>query len=161
MVKLWVVNAYPVILLARAGLFDLLRQLGPPVVIPEAAVWEIQRKGSADPAVRALAQASWLPVVDPGPTPAHLAALGLGAGETAVLNYAFANPESGVILDDRLARVAAASLGLTHQGTLAVIVFAKTLGLIPAARPVVEHLRQHGMRLSDMVMNRALAQVGE
>jgi predicted nucleic acid-binding protein len=44
---------------------------------------------------------------------------------------------------------------------LAVIIFAKAHGLIPAARPVLEQLRQLGMYLSDQVMNQALAQVGE
>jgi hypothetical protein len=67
------------------GLLDLLQQLGPPAVIPEAAVLEIQRKGPADPAVVALAQATWLVAVDPGPILANVAALGLGAGETGVL----------------------------------------------------------------------------
>jgi predicted nucleic acid-binding protein len=88
-------------------------------------------------------------------------AFGLGDGETAVLAYALDNPGSGVILDDRAARNAAAALGIPNQGTLAVVVFAKTLGLIPAARPVIEQLRHLGMYLSDQVMNRALAQVGE
>jgi predicted nucleic acid-binding protein len=87
-VTLWVVNASPVILLVQVGQLDLLQHLGPPVVIPEAAVLEIQRKGPADPAVQALGQATWLVSVDPGPIPATLAALGLGDGETAVLAYA-------------------------------------------------------------------------
>jgi predicted nucleic acid-binding protein len=160
-VTLWVVNASPIILLARVGQLDLLRRLGTAVVIPEAAVLEIQRKGSADPAVQALAQASWLVSVDPGAIPANVAALGLGDGETAVLAHALANPGSGAIVDDQAARNAAALLGIPHQGTLGIVIFAKTKGLIPAARPVVEQLRLHGMYLSDQMMNQALAQVGE
>jgi predicted nucleic acid-binding protein len=150
-----------VILLAQVGQLDLLQHLGPPVVIPEAAVLEVQRKGPGDPAVHALGQATWLVSVDPGPIPANVAAFGLGDGETAVLAHALANPNSGVILDDRAARGAAAALGITNQGTLAVVVFAKAHGVIPAARPVVEQLRQHGMYLSDQLMNQALAKVGE
>jgi predicted nucleic acid-binding protein len=160
-VTLWVVNASPVILLVQVGQLDLLQHLGPPVVIPEAAAMEIQRKGPSDPAVQALGQATWLVSVDPGPIPANVAAFGLGDGETAVLAHALANPSSGVILDDRAARKAAAALGIPNQGTLAVVVYAKAHGLIPAARPVVEQLRQHGMYLSDQLMNQALAKVGE
>src|SRR5216684_509193 len=107
MVTLWVVNASPVILLARVGQLDLLHHLGPAVVIPEAAVLEIQRKGPGDPAVQALAQAMWLVSVDPGPIPARVAAFGLGDGETAVLAHALANPGSGAIVDDQAARNAA------------------------------------------------------
>jgi predicted nucleic acid-binding protein len=150
-----------VILLVRVGLLDVLQRLGAPVVIPEAAVHEIQRKGPADPAVQALAQISWLTAVDPGPIPANVAAFGLGGGESALLTHALANPGSGVIVDDRAARRAASALGIPHQGTLAVIIFAKAHGIIPAARPVLEQLRQLGMYLSDQVMNQALAQVGE
>lgn len=161
MVTLWVVNASPVILLAQVGQLYLLKHLGPPVVIPDAAVLEIHRKGPADPAVQALDQATWLVSVDPGPIPANVAAFGLGDGETAVLAHALANSNSGVILDDRAARNVAAAFGISCQGTLAVVIFAKAHGLIPAARPVVEQLRQHGMYLSDHSMNQALAKVGE
>jgi predicted nucleic acid-binding protein len=160
-VTLWVVNASPVILLARVGQLNLLQRLGPAVVIPEAAVLEIRRRGPTDPAIQALAQATWLVAIDPGPIPTNVSAFGLGAGETAVLAHALANPGRGAIVDDQAARNAATALGIPHQGTLAVVVFAKLHGLIPAARPLVEQLRQHGMYLSDQVMNQALAQVGE
>jgi predicted nucleic acid-binding protein len=160
-VSLWVVNASPIILLAKVGLIDLLRGLGPPVVIPEAAVLEIQRRGPSDLGVQALAQATWLVSVDPGPIPPTVAAFSLGDGESAVLAHAMAHPGSGAIVDDQAARNAAAALTIPHQGTLGVIIFAKSQGLLPAARPVVEQLRQQGMYLSDQLMNQVLAQVGE
>lgn len=103
----------------------------------------------------------WLLQVDPGPIPAKVAAFGLGDGENAVLAHALANPGSGAIIDDQAARNAAAVLGIPHQGTLGVVIFAKAQGCIPAARPIVEQLRQHGMYLSDHMMNQALAQIGE
>jgi hypothetical protein len=82
-VTLWVVNASPMILLAKVGLVDLLRHLGPALVIPEAAKQEIQRRGPADdPGVQALVQASWLLPVDPGPIPPAVSSLGLGDGES-------------------------------------------------------------------------------
>jgi predicted nucleic acid-binding protein len=99
--------------------------------------------------------------VDPGPIPAAVSSLGLGNGESSVIAHALGNPGSGVILDDLAARNAAATMGIPFQGTLGVIIFAKAHGLIPAARPVVEQLRQQGMYLSDAVMSQALAQVGE
>jgi predicted nucleic acid-binding protein len=160
-VTLWVVNASPIILLAKVGLVALLRQLGPPVVIPEAVVLEIQRHGPADAAVQALAQSPWLIAVAPGPIAPSVAACQLDSGESAVLTHALANPGSGVILDDRPARNCASSLGIPYQGTLGLVIHAKQQGWIPAARPVVERLRQEGMHLSDQLMNQALAQVGE
>jgi uncharacterized protein len=150
-----------VILLAKVGLLDVLQHLGAPVVIPDAAVLEIQRGGTSDPAVQALARATWLTTVDPGPIPQAVAPHGLGPGECAVIAHAVANPGSGVLLDDQAARTVAAALSLPHQGTLALIVLAKTKGLITAARPVVDQFRQQEMYLSDQITNQALSQVGE
>lgn len=122
---------------------------------------EIQARGPSDPTVQALARAVWLTSVDPGPTAPAVVAYGLHPGENAVLTYALANPGSGVILDDLRARKSAAALGILYQGTLGVVIYAKQQGWIPGARPVVEQLRKEGMYLSDQLMNRALAQVGE
>ena len=160
MVSLWVVNASPIILLGKVSRIDLLRTLGVDVVIPDKAVIEIERGGTDDPGVRALASADWLRIVA-DPIPVALSNLNLGAGETAVLAHALANPGSGVILDDRAARNAAAGLGLPCLGTLGLILFAKTSGRLSAARPILESLRNQGMFLSDAVLNRALLQVGE
>jgi predicted nucleic acid-binding protein len=150
-----------VILLAKVGLLDVLQHLGAPVVIPKPAALEIQRGSPSDPAVQALANANWLVTVDPGPIPQTVLAQNLGPGESAVIAYALANPGSGVLLDDQGARSVAAALAIPHQGTLALVVLAKTRGLITAARPVVDQLRQQGMYLSDQVANQALSQVGE
>jgi predicted nucleic acid-binding protein len=68
---------------------------------------------------------------------------------------------SRVLRDDEAARNAATAHGIPRQGTLGVLIFAKAQALIPAARPVLEYLRQNGMYLSDHVLNQALAQVGE
>ena len=54
------------ILLAAVGRLDLLQHLRAAVVIPDAAVLEVQRRGKADPAVQGLARATWLQSVDPG-----------------------------------------------------------------------------------------------
>jgi predicted nucleic acid-binding protein len=160
-VSLWVVNASPIILLAKINLVDLLKQLGPPVVIPGAAVAEIQRRGPTDGAVLALIQSPWLLTVDPPTVAPVVAAYKLGAGESAVLTHALANTGSGVILDDQAARNCATALGIPHQGTLGLVINAKQQGIVVAARPLVERLRQEGMYLSDQLMNQVLAQVGE
>jgi len=59
-----VLNASPLIILARAGYLDLLGKLVSPVVIPRAVAMEINAGPPEDPAVRFLAQPSWFSVVD-------------------------------------------------------------------------------------------------
>ncbi len=64
-------------------------------------------------------------------------------------------------MDDLAARRCARSLAIPVRGTLGLVLIAKQRKLIPAARPVLEQLRQAGMYLSDSVLNRALEKVGE
>jgi predicted nucleic acid-binding protein len=155
------VNASPLIVLARAGLLDLLRVAGDRVHVPAAVANEIRRRGLADPTVQAMNQATWLTVVEDPPVPLSILAWDLGAGESAVLAFAHANPGTEVICDDQAARRCAVTLGIPVRGTLALVLGAKQRGMIDRARSVMERLRRAGMYLSDEVIDRALKKVGE
>ena len=78
-----------------------------------------------------------------------------------MLAWAHAVPGTLAILDDLAARRCAATLTIPVRGTLGLVLAAKQRGRIPAARPVLESLRASGMYLSDPVLNKALALVGE
>jgi predicted nucleic acid-binding protein len=155
------VNASPLILLARAGLLELLQLAGPEIVVPSAVADEIRREGPNDPAVRALDATAWLKVVEAPPLPAVIQGWDLGAGESAVLAWAHAHPGALAIVDDLAGRRCAAALRIAVRGTLGLVLIAKQRGQIKGARPVLESMRVSGMYLSDGVMNRALALVGE
>jgi len=156
-----VVNASPVIVLGKTGFLDLVRLIGDPVLVPTAVVQEVQQAGPNDPAVQALAQASWISVVDPGVAPGILRPFGLDPGEEAVLTWALANPGAEALVDDQAARRCAKALGVPHRGRLGLIITARQQSVILAARPVLEKLRQVGLRLTDRIMNQALRLVGE
>ena len=113
------------------------------------------------PATQALAGTPWLVTVAPGPAPAQLQLFGLGPGEEAVLAWVLANPGTEALIDDQAWRRCAKSLGLLHRGCLGLVILARQQGIVPAARPASEQLRQVGSRLSDRAMNQALALVGE
>jgi predicted nucleic acid-binding protein len=63
-------------------------------------------------------------------------------------------------MDDWEGRRCARSLGIPFIETLGLVLLAKQIGRIPAARPVVERLRISGMYLSDRVIKEVLARVG-
>ena len=155
------VNASPLILLAGAGRLPLLRVAGPEVVVPAAVAREVRRAGPDDPAVRALVSMPWLVVLPDPAIPPSLLAWDLGPGESAVLAWAAAEPGTEAIVDDLAARRCAAAMGIPARGTLGIVLVARKRGLLPAARPVLEEMRRAGMYLSDRVLNRALALVGE
>ena len=83
-----VVNASPLIFLARADLLDLLRLAGEEIVVPQDVADEIRHRGETDPTALAIQQTSWLVVTETPPIPGPIQAWGLGDGESAVLSWA-------------------------------------------------------------------------
>lgn len=156
-----VVNASPLVFLSKAGLLHFLPLAGSQVVVPAAVAKEIRQRGASDPTVQALEQTGWLEIVETPPAPALILAWDLGPGEESVLAYAYAEPGTIAIMDDLAARRCAEALKIPVNGTLGLTLIAKKRGLIPAARPVLDALRQSGMYLSDRVVNQALMLVGE
>lgn len=156
-----VINASPLILLTKAGLLDLLQLLSQEVVVPAAVAMEIQQYGVRDVTSQAIAQTNWLVVVETPPVPELIQSWDLGPGESAVLTWGYVHPNTEVIVDDLAARRCAVALGIPVRGTLGLVLIAKQRGTIPAARPILEQLRDSGMYLSERVMNQALALVGE
>jgi predicted nucleic acid-binding protein len=131
------------------------------VQVPSAVMQEVQRAGPNDPVVQALAQTTWIQVVNPAQVLGHLAGRGLGAGEEAVLTWAALNPGTEALIDDRVARRHAKAIGVPYRGCLGLVIAARKQGVITAARPVLDSLRQAGLRLGDRIMNQSLALVGE
>jgi len=156
----WVLNASPLIVLARVGQEHLLHTLADEVVVPRAVAVEIEA-GPADDPVRQVMAGGYFTIVEAIPVPEVLA-WDLGAGETAVLSYALSKPGWTVILDDAAARKCARSFGLRLKGTLAVVILAKQRGSIPSATDVLRSLLNTGFRLDENVIREALSRtVGE
>lgn len=157
-----VIDASPLIFLTKADKLDLLQQvINNEIIVPVAVEAEIQQYGNQDITRQALAQTSWLVVVDTPKIPNVIQSYHLGAGESAVLTWAYVNRNSEAIIDDLAARRCASSLGIPVRGTLGLVLTAKQRGIIPAARPIIEQLLTKGMYLSSNVINQALALVGE
>ena len=85
----------------------------------------------------------------------------LGAGETEVLALGLETPDALAILDDRLARRAAAVLGVPVRGTLGLLLDAKARGLVAAVGPLLSQLRTCGFRLSVETTPELLERAGE
>jgi hypothetical protein len=103
----WIVNASPLISLAKIGRLDLLRAAERDVLIPATVAEEILAGPAGDPASVALTVRD-LPEPVPTASRVEVVEWGLGAGETAVLSLALDRGGTAVI-DDREARAAARS----------------------------------------------------
>jgi predicted nucleic acid-binding protein len=157
----WILNASPLIVLARVGQTRLFTALAERVMVPSAVAAEIDAGPDDDPA-RAILQARHFEIIAAPPAAPELLNWDLGAGETAVLSVALAEPGWIAILDDAAARKCARSFSLPVKGTLAVVLLARQKGLIPSAVEVLRSIRASGFRLDDRVIEEALARtVGE
>jgi predicted nucleic acid-binding protein len=156
-----VVNASPLIHFARIDRLDLLDSLAKPLILPEAVLREIQAGSDRDATADRIKSLSSILQVEDRPVPDRIRLWDLGAGESQVLAHGLERPESEVVLDDLAARRCARSLGLPMIGTLGVVILCRHRGVIDAARPVIETLRQAGLRLKQALMDEALAKVGE
>lgn len=156
-----VVNASPLIFLSKVGLLHFLQLAGSTVMVPAAVAREIRQREASDLTVQALEQTVWLEIVETPPAPSLIQAWDLGPGETSVLAYAYTKTGAVAVMDDLAARRCAEALKIPVNGTLGLTLIAKQRGLIPAARPVLDTLRQAGMYLWDRVIDKALTFVGE
>ena len=90
-----------------------------------------------------------------------LAGTPIGAGESAVLEWAQANRPARAIIDDYAARKLASVLAVQVTGTLGLALLARQQGLVPLARPLVEEMARAGLYLSESIIEHALRLVGE
>jgi len=151
MARIGVSNSSPLIVLGLIGRLDILTASFETVVAPEEVAHEVRNFPHGVVPV--------LPVKNTGLFRALN--LQMDTGEAAAIALA-AETESGtVILDDRKGRRAARGLGLSVVGTVGLIVNAKRIGLIPAAKPLFNQLHDVGFFVSDKIIAKALAELNE
>jgi len=156
----WVIDASPIICLARAGHLDLLEEPGVDSLVPEAVAAEILRGPLADPARERIAQ-GWGSRLHLESVPGRILEWSLGPGESAVLAAVLERPGSTAILDDAEARACARALGVPVFGTLGLILRARRRGRIPSAAALVRDLRGAGLFVDPALIERVLAELGE
>lgn len=157
----WVVNASPLILLAKTSHLDILSALAHCIAIPQSVVEEVGAKPDGKSALQVLADNPAYTVIDDEVAAAEILSWDLGAGETQVIASAHRQGADRVVLDDLEARRCARAMGLEVIGTLGVIGRAKAMGLIDRVEPVIKRLRETGLYASDELIQRLLREVGE
>ena len=160
MSELWVVNASPIITLAKVNQLGLLEKLSASFLVPDAVAAEILAGEASDPALLAI-KSGWGQRASPVSIPQAVLEWGLGSGESAVLSLALTRGQATVVLDDASARSAARTLKLPLIGTLGIIVRAKMRRIIPSAGKVIADLRAAGLFLDPQLVESVLGQIDE
>ena len=149
-----VADASALICLGWVDQLELLPALFGRILVPPAVAAEATHRGSALP--------SWCHVHPLGrPIAARVSAARLGPGETEVISLGLELEDAWLILDDAAARALARDLQLHVLGTAAVLVEAKSAGLIPLVRPILDALLARDFRLHRRVYALILKAAGE
>lgn len=161
--RLVVADASPLIGLAAAGGFELLRRLFGQVTVTTHVRDEVLAGGEL-PGASELAAAirdGWLKV-DAHTSADATAFLDLDAGEASTLTLAVAHTGPCLVLmDESLGRAHARVHGLDVTGLAGVLLAAKNAQLVDAVRPFFDRLAKGDFRLSNAVVRAVLEQAGE
>lgn len=160
--RLVAADASPLIGLAAAGRFDLLREIFGTVTVTAAVRDEVMAGGALPGAreLKAAIRAGWIKVARAPRDAAMFPEL--GAGEASTL--ALAGEHGGdciVLMDDALGRARARARGITITGLAGVLLAAKRARLISSVRPLLERLTEGGFRVAGSVLQTILEEAGE
>ena len=151
-------NTGPLIALAGIGQFALLRRLFGNILIPPAVRAEVLDEAT----LAAVIAADWISVhVAQDAIAVQLLKEELDAGESEAIILARELDANLLLVDERVAKRKARTLGLPTLGTLGVLLLAKDQGLLVALSPLLEDLRRAGFRMSHDLYRRVLDSAGE
>lgn len=156
-----VVNASPIISLAKIGCADFLPGLFDQLVIPEGVFEEITAHKEHDRAVEWLRDQDYQAIVRSIEVPAIISEWNLGKGESQVIAFAFQNKDFTAAIDDKAAKKCAEVFNISISGTISIIIKARKKGLTSKVEPLLFALRSNGFRVSDNIVTAALQIVGE
>jgi predicted nucleic acid-binding protein len=146
--RLVAADASPLIGLAAALAFDLLRELFGTLVVSRAVVDEVtadeSRPGAAE--LTAAMRAGWIRVA---PTPMstwELSELGVGEASTLALTAEHRGPKL-VLMDDVLGRERAAAMDIETVDLAGLLLAAKRARLVGDVRPLLERLARKGFMI--------------
>ncbi|KAB2932739.1 MAG: DUF3368 domain-containing protein [Leptonema illini] len=158
-----IVNASPIICLAKANLADLLLAVSNEVIVPRAVMAEIMAGPPADAGRRWLESAHRIISVSIDSIHPEVSVLQLGSGETSVIQAGLIRRAGHpiLLLDDYRARKAAASFGLQCCGTVGLLIKAKRQGNIATVHEPLQRLKDAGLYIHPGLIEEALKLSGE
>lgn len=160
--RLVAADASPLIGLAAAGAFDLLRRLFGRVTVTDKVRDEVLAGGSR-PGARELTEAiesGWIEVAENPAVSDQFT--DLGAGEANTLALAIQSPGPCLVLmDEPMGRSHARAHGIAVTGLAGVLLAAKRADFISSVSPFFECLEASNFRLSEEVIRTTLGQAGE
>jgi uncharacterized protein len=156
-----IVDAGPLLFLARLNRLELLRICADILYIPNAVLEEIDKKqDEATSSIKGFLN-SWLFECTITNQDYINLLFGLGAGEREVMVQAYELQANWVVLDDQDARRAARRLGFKPIGTIGLLLVGKKQGIVNSVKSDLDQLVEYGFWVSDGLRKEALREAGE
>lgn len=148
--------------LCRIGQVGLLARLFHEVVIPLEVAAEFGRLALQASRFQGLALPDWVRQQQASAISAALRAANLDPGETAALALALEIHADALLVDERRGHQVAIQMGIKTIGVLGILLQAKTSGLVPQVRPLLDQLEQEArFWIAPSVRQRVLQLAGE
>lgn len=158
----WVVDASPLIFLAKLERLELLKNHADTICVPQAVLEEIQAKADEAKCVIERATRSWLSVCQVSNRQAvEILSADLGLGETEVIILAKEIGADKVVMDDLDARRFARRVQLDVVGTMGLLLAARLRGEIPSLREEIEQLQALGFHVAIPLVEALRKEAGE
>lgn len=144
-----IANSGPIISFARADYLYLLGATVKEIIIPNAVFEDIVVKGRGKPGAEEVKEAVWIKrkeVKDKNKVEKLVERLGEGESEAIVLAK---NLGATLLIDDAKARKEAERIGVECIGSLRILKEAKERELIERIKPVLDELRDSGLRIKN------------
>jgi len=158
MIERIVTNTSPLLALTRMQILDTVGKLPLEFFCPAAVETEILIGANQGYEIEIPA---WLKVLPLKSAVSPLAVASLDVGEATVIQLALERNIELVCIDELKGRRAALAVGLKVVGSLGLVGKAKTLGLIPKIRPLIEKAKTAGIYYDDRLIQIFLQSFGE
>lgn len=160
--RLVAADASPLIGLAAAGAFDVLRGLFGRVVVSRSVVDEVMAGGDRPGAgeLTAAMRSGWIRVVPTPMTTWRMPEADVGEASTIAIALEH-GPAALALIDDRLGRQLAAERGVRVMNVADVLLAAKRAGLVESVAPLMKTLARKGFTMAEDDGRRVLREAGE
>lgn len=154
-------DASPLIALGAAGEIWLLHELYGQVLVPEEVF--LEATAESRPGALAIRAVDWIRTVPVQDTQfVELLSEALDRGEAEAIALALEMNADALLVDERRARTAAERHGIPVTGVLAILLSAKSRGLLDEVEPVLDRMISTvGFRISPSLRETMLRKAGE
>ncbi|MFZ5516885.1 MAG: DUF3368 domain-containing protein [Candidatus Zhuqueibacterota bacterium] len=134
-------NASPIINLAAIDRLHILKDLFEKIIIPDAVFEEIAIKGAGQPGANEVKNLKWIECQSVSNTTLKkVLQSDLDAGEAGAIALSMEVNADLLLIDEKIGRTIASQLGLKYIGVIGILIYAKSKGIIPEIKPVLDDL---------------------